>query len=380
MNLISGGEKAWRVAGRVGRPQIAEEVLVEGERQVGVHPALHQDASAVEGQRLLDLAADLLERQQIPLGVAGLPVEGAEAALVDADVGVVDVAVDVVGGDRGVVEAVAHLVGGHSELQQVAVEQQRMGIAGRDAAAGQGVVENLLDRASGGFEVHSRLTLPYPVPRMMKELEGLRIVVVSDDPLARTGIALLLGGSEGLTVLDPVGVDDDWSEPGEEGDEEEPDAAVWDLGLGARSGLERLRALGPAAPPVVAIVADAVDAREALAAGARAALPRNVDGERLAAAVRAAVQGLVVLDDSFAAALLRDAPTPPADLPESLTPREAEVLQLLSQGLANKSIAQRLGISDHTVKFHVNAILGKLGVQSRGEAIVQAVRLGLVAL
>jgi DNA-binding NarL/FixJ family response regulator len=130
----------------------------------------------------------------------------------------------------------------------------------------------------------------------------------------------------------------------------------------------------------VAIVADEVDAREALAAGARAALPRDADGESLAAALRAAVQGLVVLDESFVAALLRDAPPPAPDLVESLTPREIEVLQLLSQGLPNKGIAQRLGISDHTVKFHVNAILGKLGVQSRGEAIVQAIRLGLVTL
>lgn len=211
-------------------------------------------------------------------------------------------------------------------------------------------------------------------------MESLRIVVVSDDPLARTGIALLLGESEGLTVVAQIRVDDDWSEPAAPGDGEGPDAAVWDLGLGDRSGLERLRALTAAAPPVVAIVADELDAREALAAGARAALPRNVDGERLAAAIRATVQGLVVLDDSFAVALLRDAPPAVPDLAESLTPRESEVLQLLSQGLANKSIAQRLGISDHTVKFHVNAILGKLGVQSRGEAIVQAVRLGLVAL
>jgi len=202
-------------------------------------------------------------------------------------------------------------------------------------------------------------------------------VVVSDDPLARTGIALLLGGSDGLTVVDQVGIDDDWAEPGEG---EAPHAAVWDLGIGLRSGLDRLRALGPAAPPVVAIVADEADGREALAAGARGALPRRTDGESLAAALRAAVQGLVVLDDSFAAALLRGVPPAPPDLPESLTPREVEVLQLLSQGLANKSIAGRLGISDHTVKFHVNAILGKLGVQSRGEAIVQAVRLGLVTL
>lgn len=203
------------------------------------------------------------------------------------------------------------------------------------------------------------------------------MLVVSDDPLARRGLALLLASQEGLTVAGQIGVDD---EP--EDAEGRPDAAVWDLGLGVRFGLERLRGADPSAPPAVAIVADEIDARDALAAGARAALPRDVDGERLAAALRAVVQGLIVLDDSFAVALLRevdDAPSPP-ELAESLTPREAEVLQLLTQGLANKGIAQRLGISDHTVKFHVNAILGKLGVQSRGEAIVQAVRLGLVVL
>ncbi len=205
----------------------------------------------------------------------------------------------------------------------------------------------------------------------------MRVLVVSDDPLARTGLSLLLGGQEGLAVAGQVGVDDDWPDAGMEGG---LDAAVWDLGLGTRFGLERLRGMGPSAPPAVAVVADEIDAREALAAGARAALPRDADGESLAAAIRAVVQGLVVLDDSFAAALLRDAPAAPPDLVESLTPREAEVLQLLTQGLPNKAIAQRLGISDHTVKFHVNAILGKLGVQSRGEAIVQAVRLGLVAL
>jgi two-component system nitrate/nitrite response regulator NarL len=208
-------------------------------------------------------------------------------------------------------------------------------------------------------------------------METLRVLVVSDDPLARTGLALLLKGQEGLTVAGQVGVDDDWPDTRLEG---VLDAAVWDLGLGARFGLERLRGMGPSAPPAVAVVADELDAREALAAGARAALPRDADGESLAAAIRAVVQGLIVLDDSFAAALLRDTPAAPSDLIESLTPREAEVLQLLTQGLPNKAIAQRLGISDHTVKFHVNAILGKLGVQSRGEAIVQAVRLGLVAL
>jgi two-component system, NarL family, nitrate/nitrite response regulator NarL len=207
-------------------------------------------------------------------------------------------------------------------------------------------------------------------------MEDLRVLVVSGDPLARTGLALLLRDQEGLTVSGQM-APDDWPAPGED---TAPDVAVWDLGLDLRSGLEELRSLGPAGPPMVAIVADETDAREALAAGARGALSRDADGDRLAAALRAVALGLIVLDETFAADALRGAPAVSQELPESLTPRELEVLQLLAQGLPNKQIAQRLGISDHTAKFHVNAILGKLGVQSRSEAIVQAVRMGLVML
>jgi len=208
-------------------------------------------------------------------------------------------------------------------------------------------------------------------------MEELRILVVSGDPLARTGLALLLRDQEGITVAGQVAPDEDWPAAGESN---APDVAVWDLGLSLRSGLDELRSLGPTGLPVVAIVADETDAREALAAGARGALSRNADGDRLAAALRAVVLGLVVLDETFAADALRGAPAVMQELPESLTPRELEVLQLLAQGLPNKLIAQRLGISEHTAKFHVNAILGKLGVQSRSEAIVQAVRTGLVML
>ena len=66
--------------------------------------------------------------------------------------------------------------------------------------------------------------------------------------------------------------------------------------------------------------------------------------------------------------------------PESLTPREREVLALLAEGLSNKAIADRLDISEHTAKFHVNAVLAKLGVQRRTEAVVRAARMGLVTL
>lgn len=199
------------------------------------------------------------------------------------------------------------------------------------------------------------------------------MLVVSGDPLARVGLALLLEGQEGITVSGQVAPDEDW--PGSE----DPDAVLWDLGLGLRLGLKELRSLEGL--PVVAVVADEADAREALAAGARGALPRTADGDLLAAALRAAALGLVVLDEAFARSFAPSAPAePPAELAEPLTPREFEVLQRLTQGLSNKQIAQRLGVSEHTVKFHVNAILGKLGVQSRSEAIVQAVRLGLVVL
>jgi two-component system, NarL family, nitrate/nitrite response regulator NarL len=206
-------------------------------------------------------------------------------------------------------------------------------------------------------------------------MEELRVLVVSGDPLARAGLGLLLGGQDGITVSGQVAPDEDWPGPG---DPDAPHAALWDLGLGLRSGVEELRALSSGLP-VVAVVADEADAREALAAGARGALSRNADGDLLAAALRAAALGLIVLEEVYARSFA-PVQAEPTTLAEPLTPRELEVLQRLTQGLSNKQIAQRLGVSDHTAKFHVNAILGKLGVQSRSEAIVQAVRLGLVVL
>jgi DNA-binding NarL/FixJ family response regulator len=109
-------------------------------------------------------------------------------------------------------------------------------------------------------------------------------------------------------------------------------------------------------------------------------LLRDASVEKLVAALNSAAQGLVTLDPVFIDALLppaQPAPTPPV---ETLTPRELEVLQHLAEGLPNKAIARRLDISEHTVKFHVNAIMSKLGVQSRTEAVVRATQLGLILL
>jgi DNA-binding NarL/FixJ family response regulator len=106
-------------------------------------------------------------------------------------------------------------------------------------------------------------------------------------------------------------------------------------------------------------------------------LARAAGPDAVAAALGAAAHGLSVLDPAVAPGWIR----PPEDAPaEGLTAREAEVLGLLAEGLSNKGIAARLGISEHTAKFHVNAILAKLGAESRAAAIVKAARLGLVAL
>jgi DNA-binding NarL/FixJ family response regulator len=119
---------------------------------------------------------------------------------------------------------------------------------------------------------------------------------------------------------------------------------------------------------------------EAVAAGAKGALPRHPDPAPLTAAVSAVSVGLVVIDPVFPTTVQPVRSGPP-DLPaEEMTPREIEVLQLLAEGLSNKQIAQQLGISEHTVKFHVDAILGKLGAHSRTEAVTRAARLGLIVL
>jgi NarL family two-component system response regulator YdfI len=124
-------------------------------------------------------------------------------------------------------------------------------------------------------------------------------------------------------------------------------------------------------------------AAQALHAGIRALLPNEIPTDQLLAALQAAAAGLVVLHPAeVPAAFPVSAPAsqPLAELPEPLTRREREVLQMLAAGLANKEIAARLNISDHTAKFHVAAILGKLGASTRTEAVALGIRRGLVLL
>ena len=202
---------------------------------------------------------------------------------------------------------------------------------------------------------------------------ALRLLVIGEDALARAGLRAVAEAA-GLSVAAALPPDelDDTNET------DTADVAAWEVGAAAGS-LDRLRTLAPRLP-VLAVLWSEDQAREALAAGARGVVLRERIEERLAAAAQAVAVGLVVVDEALAEAALRPPlPTPPS-LVEPLTPREMEVLQLVAAGLTNRRIGERLGISEHTAKFHVNSILGKLGAQSRGEAVAQAARLGLVLL
>jgi two-component system, NarL family, nitrate/nitrite response regulator NarL len=131
--------------------------------------------------------------------------------------------------------------------------------------------------------------------------------------------------------------------------------------------------------PVLALVNAPHEARRALRAGARGAVARGAPAEKIAPAALAVAAGHWVVDRAFAEALF-DLGASGDKIPTLLSPREHEVLSLLSEGISNRDVAERLGISRHTAKFHVNAILDKLGASSRTEAVVLAARSGLLSL
>lgn len=132
-------------------------------------------------------------------------------------------------------------------------------------------------------------------------------------------------------------------------------------------------------PPFVALVEDSEAALEALREGARGVLPEQVSAADLAAAVRTVAAGLAVMPVEYAEAVAGRARGVRVER-EPLTPRELEVLRWMGRGQSNKEIAARLGISDHTAKFHVASVMGKLGAGSRTEAVTEGLRQGLILL
>jgi two-component system, NarL family, nitrate/nitrite response regulator NarL len=213
--------------------------------------------------------------------------------------------------------------------------------------------------------------------RRQHEPEPVRVLVIGEDPLARSGLELLLRGREEIASIGEAAGLDELEEAIRAHD---PDVIVWDAGLTSEPTVERAREVVGHGVPTIVLADRAAQAPELIGAGVRGLLLRDVDPEQLAAAIRSAAAGLVVIDAAIAPSALRRVSSSSEALVEPLTPRERQVLQLLSEGLSNQAIAERLRISEHTAKFHVNAILGKLGAANRAEAVAQGVRLGLVVL
>ncbi len=199
----------------------------------------------------------------------------------------------------------------------------------------------------------------------MVEAEPRRIIIVGDDRLAIEGLSHVLGNE-----IDPRQI---VTAAPSDAAVDEADVCIWDLGANPPGELEL-----PPGPPVVALVPDGALARQAFAAGARGALLRDASARRIARAIDAVLDGLVVLDDELAEEAMRPPMSSGLTTMEPLTPRELEVLEQLALGLSNKDIASRLGVSPHTAKFHVNSLISKLGATSRTEVVAMAARAGLV--
>jgi DNA-binding NarL/FixJ family response regulator len=210
----------------------------------------------------------------------------------------------------------------------------------------------------------------------------IEVVVVGAYPTIRTGLRALLS-AEG----------DDYRVSGEAATfadaadlvaRRPPTVVLADLGAAHPRDLIELGALAQEQPNLgLVVLIDPGEERglPPLARGRLGLLPRDASAELIREAVRAVAAGLIALDPVAVPSLVSAPARPLADpSAEPLTTREREVLALLAQGLANKTIAQRLGISEHTVKFHVGAILTKLGAGSRTEAVTLAARQGLLML
>lgn len=197
-------------------------------------------------------------------------------------------------------------------------------------------------------------------------MDAVSVLVVAEDAAQRGGILGLLAGEPGARVTGGLSPSDlVMSVP--------TDVYAWDFGRNDEQGLRQFRAHSGTETPALALVGSADQGRAAMHAGARGAMLRDSIRDhagvgRLVAALRACALGFVVSDNL-------GAPGGPA-----LTNREAQVLRLLAEGHPNKVIADRLDISEHTAKFHVNALIHKLGAQSRTDVVARAMRAGLLAL
>lgn len=194
---------------------------------------------------------------------------------------------------------------------------------------------------------------PNPTLRLGLETGPLRVLVLTTGPVTRDELAQRIGVRSDIVICDSA---------------DEAQVAVLD----ATGGEESLSALDALDIPVVVLSDSSSISKLALSRGARGVIDPDASTGGLVAALVAAVNGLTVIDTP------RDLVAQPGDHPK-LTRRERQVLDLVARGCSNRHIAELLDISEHTVKFHVGGILGKLNAATRAEAVAIAAREQLIA-
>ena len=210
--------------------------------------------------------------------------------------------------------------------------------------------------------------------------EPIRVLLVDDHAVVREGLRSYL---ELEATLDIVGEASNGKEALRRARELRPDVVLMDLVMPEMDGVEATRSIREQVPNARVIVLTSFIEEEkvhaALHAGAAGYLLKDAEADEVANAIRAAHRGEVHLDPAVAKRLMQSLRSPkPQDAAEPLTDREREVLVLVAQGRANKEIGRQLGISERTARTHVSNILGKLGLASRTQAALYAVREGLV--
>ncbi|GAA2214655.1 response regulator transcription factor [Nonomuraea monospora] len=212
----------------------------------------------------------------------------------------------------------------------------------------------------------------------------IRVVIADDHLVVRTGFAELLDTQADFEV---VGTAPDGAEAVRVCRELSPDVVLMDVRMPGMGGIEATRLLaGPGGPRVLILTTFDLDeyVYDALRAGASGFLLKDVTAERLFEAVRVIAGGEALLAPAVTRRLISEfarltpRPAGPGAALSALTPRETQVLRLVAEGLSNLEIADRLVVTEETVKTHVSRVLNKLGLRDRTQAVVTAYESGLV--
>ncbi len=207
----------------------------------------------------------------------------------------------------------------------------------------------------------------------------IRILLADDHAVVRQGLKMFLELDTDLVV---VGEAENGEQAFHLAITLNPDVVLMDLLMPVMDGISAIKAIRSQIPDIEIIALTSVledaSVMGAMRAGATGYLLKDTHADELCRAIKAAAAGQVQLSPQVAARLMREVQAPQS--PEKLTERETDVLRLLALGKSNKEIALDLFIGEKTVKTHVSSILGKLGVPSRTQAALHAVRIGLVSI